>query len=55
MEKTRKFFEDRGLPLKFGYFKILTSPRIENVLADFNHVFFFQAISFSLRPKELDD
>jgi len=55
MEKTRKFFEDRGLPLKFGYFKILTSPRIENVLADFTTYSFYKQYFLSLYPKVLDE
>jgi radical SAM protein with 4Fe4S-binding SPASM domain len=54
MEETRRFFEDLGLTLRFGYFKTLASPRIENMLSGITTDSFYKQYFLSLRPEALD-
>jgi radical SAM protein with 4Fe4S-binding SPASM domain len=55
MEETRKFFEDHGLPLSFGYFKIITSSQLENTLSGITTYSFYKQYLLSLRPKALEE
>jgi radical SAM protein with 4Fe4S-binding SPASM domain len=52
MEKTRRFFEERNLPLLIAYFKIITSPHIESFVAASTTMAFFKRYFENLRPEE---
>jgi radical SAM protein with 4Fe4S-binding SPASM domain len=54
LEKTRRFFEDLDLTLLLAYFKIITGPHIESLVADSTTKAFFKHYLENLRPEECD-
>jgi radical SAM protein with 4Fe4S-binding SPASM domain len=52
MEETLKFFKDLGLPPQLANFKIITSPRIEDLVAASTSYSFFKRFLSNLSPGE---